>query len=472
MTDPHISEVRDALDQMKSESGSGSKARKQDEFERIYSGNVGHLLAGERWDDAGIGPATAREAAEEAFGEIPDGPTLSESLAEMGAQPGDDSLQKLVNDLDELAELSGDEQKQRLVGILKDYKQPSLVTLALLDDETFGLGTSQMREVFFDGSREERKRAESLCDGTVDFITRAKNGTLPTEPQVMQPFAPMLAKPESTGRPENAVAQPKVDGYRLLLHIIDGEGRAYTRRQKDVTHSLPELNEIDWPAGSFIIDCEVIADDGTYKSTSERVGSKPENIDTSTEMHFACFDLIHKNGSDLTRKPYSERHEQLGSLLGRTLSGDDRVYQLATSSNIDEVKKYARKMDYEGVIIKNLYGEYEFGTRSSEWVKEKHEEESVDVVAVGFDEGDGRLDGTLGRIKLHSADGVPVGYTGSGFTDEQRDEIWENRDEYAGATLEVSGEDFDDGIRFPIFQRWRQEDGEPDDIDRIKEILT
>jgi ATP-dependent DNA ligase len=94
-------------------------------------------------------------------------------------------------------------------------------------------------------------------------------------------------------------------------------------------------------------------------------------------------------------------------------------------------------------------------------------------VATGFIEGEGRLDGTLGKVKITSADGEPLGHTGSGFTDAMRDEVWENRDEYLGEPLEVSGEALDSqgSIRFPIFQRWRSDDGEADTFKRIEEIM-
>jgi len=262
----------------------------------------------------------------------------------------------------------------------------------------------------------------------------------------------------------------KVDGYRLLIHVSDGQARAFTRNEKDVTHSLPELQDIDWPeSGDFIFDAEVIASDGTYSSTSSRIGRKAENVERDVGMEFACFDIVLSNGKDVSREPYKKRRE----MLDRVDAGieDDRFYVLDVTTSLENAKKYAMEHGYKGIIAKRLDAEYEFGTRSDAWIKVKNQAETVDVVAADFKEGDGRLDGTLGKIVLESADGVPVGKTGSGFSDQQRDEIWENRDTYRGATLEIEGEAFDSGIRFPIFKRWRQDDGEPDDFDRIKSIL-
>lgn len=468
MTDQ--TELREAIDYMKEQEGSGSKQRKQDRFEEVYTTNVGHIVTGERYDDAGVGPATAEKAAEEAFGEVPDGPTLSERISSMDVGGDIESLDVLVRHLDLIAEESGNDQTERLTEALEAHTEPSLVTLALLDDESLGLGTSQMREIWFDGSRDERKRAEALVETTTEFIDTARNDNLPTEPEVFLPFDPMLAERESR-MPDNIdgwVAQLKLDGYRILIHVEDNEARAYTRNRKDVTHSLPELNEIGWPEGSYILDGEVIAETGSYADTSSRVGTKPENIDPSIEMEFALFDVVYAN-RDMTQETYRKRHGKLQQIDAAT--PDPRVYLLDTSTDIGGVKQYAREHDYEGVILKDPEAEYELGKRSTGWVKEKNTEASVDVVAVEFIEGEGESYGTLGKIRLESADGVPVGKTGSGFTDAMCDEIWANRDEYRGECLEVTGEAFDEGIRFPIFQRWRVDDGEPDTVDEIREQL-
>jgi len=192
-----LTELRQALNDIKAESGSGSKQRKQDRFKEGYDTNVGHLVIGERYDAAGVGPSTAREAAEEAFGEVADGATLSESLASMDVGGDKESAALLVDDLDQLADLSGNEQKNRLAATFAKYSQPSLVSLALLGDESFGLGTSQMRQIWFDGTRSERKRAEALTGSTVEFINLAKQDELPDSPEVFRSFAPQLAKPES-----------------------------------------------------------------------------------------------------------------------------------------------------------------------------------------------------------------------------------------------------------------------------------
>ncbi|AGM11520.1 ATP-dependent DNA ligase [Halogranum tailed virus 1] len=468
------SELRDALDYIKNESGSGSKARKQERFVDVYTENVGHIVTGERYDDAGIGKKTAESAVEELYGEL-DGPTVSESL--LDAWGGDiQSLEILVSDLDELAKLSGNEQKEMLVNMLDAHAEPSLVTLALLDDESIGLGTSQMREAFFDGTRDERKHAEAFVETTTEFISLARDEALPTRPIVGRPFDPMLAVPESRGEPDNPIAQRKVDGYRVLIHVKQEElgprAYAFSRARNDVTASLPELNEIDWPErGEYILDGEVIAENGSYSDTSSRVGRKAENVDRSTEMHFSLFDVVVLNSEYVAERPYSDRYGGLKVFIQEVDS--EYVNLLDISEDVEEAKDEAVAAGEEGIIVKDWHAPYEFGKRSTYWQKRKFDAETVDVKIVGFDEATGEKSGTLGAVHIESADGVHVGNSGSGFSDEQRRKIWENQDDWMNRCIEVEarGIGTQGKLRMPIFKRDRSEDGEPDSYDRICEIM-
>ena len=471
MSETSQSELRDAIDYMKVQSGAGSKARKQDKFTEVYTESVGYLLAGERYDDAGVGPATAREAVSNALGEVPDADTLTESVAQIESG-GETSLLSLVADLDDVAELSGNEQQERLEDVLARHSEPSLATLALLDDESIGLGTSQMRGAFFDGTRDERKHRESFTESTTEFIQLAQIDSLPTGPTVGEPFEPMLAVPESRGEPDNPMAQTKVDGYRIILHISGNSATAFSRRENDVTESLPELQEIDWPDGEYILDGEVIAETGSYSDTSQRIGRAAENVERDVEMEFALFDILVAEGEEIWQEPLHERHSRLVTFVGVECE-DERVFHLGLTGDIAVAKDEAVANGEEGIIVKDFQAPYEFGKRSTYFQKQKVDDESVDLVVSGFKEGDGKATGTLGRIRLETSDGVFVGYSGSGFTDEERDAIWNNQDEWLGRCVEIEarGLGTEGKLRMPIFVRDRKTDGTADSFSRVKELM-
>jgi ATP-dependent DNA ligase len=427
------------------------------------------FLSGSEFDDAGLGKKTVLSVAQDVFGDDLDGqPTVSEELAQFDGDGGFGvaNVWVLREDMAELADLSGNEQKEYLQRMFESYHYPSIVAHACLNDWPTGVGDSTIATAL------GLKDSLPFVEGVVEA---AEMENPPTSPQAGEPFEPMLAKSESS-LPDDVSdlwVQPKLDGYRLLIHVLaDGTAKAYTRRMNDVTESLPELNEICWEnvarPGPAIFDAEVIAKDGTYKSTSERVGRDAENVERDVEMEFALFDILMVAGQDISHKSY---HDRYNDLWGAPVSGE-YVYKLE-AHDYGRAAARALGQDHEGVIWKDPDAPYRFGKRSSAWVKSKNTAETVDVRAAGFSEGEGRLSGTLGKIHLVTADGHPVGATGSGFTDEQRDEVWQNRDEYLGEPLEIEAEAFgaQQSLRFPIFIRWRSDDGKADTLDRIENVL-
>lgn len=477
MSETTQSDLRQTIGWMKEQSGSGSKARKQKRFVEIYEPNVGHIVTGERYDDAGVGPATAQSAVESVYPDVDinNHDTISEALTTVSG--GDyESLEVLVSDLDSVARRSGASQREYLEFCLDKHTEPSLVTLALLDDESIGLGTSQMREAFFDGTRDERKHHEAFVETTTEFIQLAQDNALPTCPIVGKPFDPMLAVPESRGEPDHPVSQKKVDGYRILIHVKQEElgpkAYAFSRARNDVTGSLPELNEMDWPdSRSYILDAEVIAETGSYSDTSSRIGRDPENVNRNVEMHFEVFDCIIYQDEDISQSEFENRFNAATALVNSV--NDERLNVVPVWYDVEKSKDNAVKEGHEGIIVKNNRSPYEFGKRSAYWQKQKMDSETVDVTVVGFEEASGEKSGTLGAVEIESADGVSLGRSGSGFSDAQRAAIWDNQEEWMGRTIEIEGRGIgtQGNIRMPIFKRDRHEDGEPDTWERIQEVM-
>lgn len=472
-------ELRNAIDWMKADSGSGTKARKQEKFREVYTSEVGHIVTGERYDSAGVGPMTAQKAVETVFPDvnIDDHNTITEALiGETGGNCND--LEELIIDLDGVARRSGSDQRRYLKSVLDKHTEPSLVTLALLDDESVGLGTSEMRDAFFDGTRDERKHREAFVETTTEFINLAEQDELPTRPTIGEAFDPMLAVPESRGQPDNPVGQRKLDGYRIIIHVWNEAEAAhpsiwaFTRALNDEEQSLPELREIDWPEGEYILDGEVLAENGSYSDTSSRVGRKAENVERDVEMNFHLFDIIVNGGAYIADRPFHERHDYLSQLIINDID-DDRV-QRVPYRPVEEAKNDAVENGDEGIIVKDYQSPYEFGKRSAYWQKVKMDDCTVDLKIAGFHEGDGEGSDTLGAVEIETADGVHLGRSGSGFSDAERDTIWSNQDEWMGRTIEVEARGLSsehDNLRMPIYKRDRKEDGTADSLSRVKELM-
>jgi DNA ligase-1 len=119
----------------------------------------------------------------------------------------------------------------------------------------------------------------------------------------------------------------------------------------------------------------------------------------------------------------------------------------------------------EGVMINICDAKYEFG-RTWNLMKVK-KMNTLDLEIVGYEEGAGRLAGTLGAIHVRYKDGNVV-KVGSGFTDELRALIWVEPSDFIGKIVEIQyleeSTNADGGIslRFPVFKDFRPDKLTPD----------
>jgi DNA ligase-1 len=114
--------------------------------------------------------------------------------------------------------------------------------------------------------------------------------------------------------------------------------------------------------------------------------------------------------------------------------------------------------DQEGVMINICDAPYEF-KRTTNLLKVK-KMNTLDLEIIGFEEGEGRLAGTLGAILVRYKDGNIV-KVGSGFTDWLRSEIWSNQSKYLNTVSEIqffeetTNADGGISLRFPVFKDFR-----------------
>ena len=91
----------------------------------------------------------------------------------------------------------------------------------------------------------------------------------------------------------------------------------------------------------------------------------------------------------------------------------------------------------------------------------------MDLEIIGFEEGSGRLADTLGAILVRYKNGNIV-KVGSGFSDELREQIWQNRESHLGTICsiryfeETTNAEGGMSLRFPIFEDFRYDKLEAD----------
>ncbi len=225
----------------------------------------------------------------------------------------------------------------------------------------------------------------------------------------------------------------KWDGVRALLYVDGGRVRAFTRNDKSLLSTFPELRDIGLHLGSrsAILDGEIVSLDEegrpNFSTLSKRLNvtskSAIEKLRFSNPACFFAFDLLYLDGRSIAELPYDERREALESLKlqGETFATPPSITSTAGSKVMD----IARERGLEGVVIKRRDSRYAPGSRSGNWIKVKNFR-TQEVVIGGWTEGKGERDGSLGALLL----GIPsnegltyVGKVGTGFTAATRKDL-------------------------------------------------
>ena len=134
------------------------------------------------------------------------------------------------------------------------------------------------------------------------------------------------------------------------------------------------------------------------------------------------------------------------------------LYMGSDTSKVLEFLDEAIANQEEGVMINICDAPYDFGrTWSLMKVKKMN---TLDLEIIGYEEGSGRLSGTLGAIHVRYKDGNIV-KVGSGFSDELRMLIWLEPSDFVGKIVEIqyfeetTNADGGISLRFPVFKDFR-----------------
>jgi DNA ligase-1 len=281
-------------------------------------------------------------------------------------------------------------------------------------------------------------------------------------------------------------AQPKLDGIRV---IIKEDGYAYTRSMKPIRSEFIQ-SQIRLRANQLIgLDAEIIVGDETAPDCYRRTSSAVMSFDNPDAENFSLhvFDIWNHDGD------YDDRY---GALLGRAsdLPGFVRVVPSALLSDMAMLQEYQERRlaeGHEGVILRRRDAMYKFGRgtpKGGELIKLKEFEDAEGIVLavhelmhngneakineLGYTEHSGHKAGlvpmdTLGALEISLTEPFSpseVVRVGSGFTQEQRKQLWEQRDRLIGKIVKYKY--FKVGVkdkpRFPIFLGFR----DPDDMDQ------
>mgnify|MGYP003350225286 FL=1 len=142
------------------------------------------------------------------------------------------------------------------------------------------------------------------------------------------------------------------------------------------------------------------------------------------------------------------------------------MVDLDTAAGKDQLERYAKDQvnaGFEGIMIKDMGAPYEC-KRNTSWMKWKPVI-TVDLEVVGVEEGTGRNVGRLGALVCAGMDdGKEISVNvGSGFSDSDRDILYNDRNLVIGRTVEILCDvitrnmDGTYSLRFPRFVRFRDD---------------
>src|SRR6202521_2371919 len=224
------------------------------------------------------------------------------------------------------------------------------------------------------------------------------------------PLRPQLAErlpnPEAVIKKLGTVGvQPKYDGLRVQIHKNARDVSIFSRNLESMTEMFPELVAAasSLKVMSVILDGEAIAynpESEEYvpfqETTARRRKEGIQEMAASVPMRAFVFDVMFRDGSDLTSLPYERRFEIVQELLQ-----DSDTLLTAPLMRTDSAEVLTRELldnissGLEGVVAKRLDSPYQAGARNFNWVKLKRNtsgqlNDTIDVVLLGYYRGKGK----------------------------------------------------------------------------------
>ena len=238
------------------------------------------------------------------------------------------------------------------------------------------------------------------------------------------PLEPMMATLTSKAHDDPGwFYEPKWDGVRAFA-VCNDSTALQSRNGNSITGGYPELSNLHDRLVSLdaILDGEIVAfEDGkpSFQKLQQRMHVRNESqlatLVRTTPVAFMAFDLIYLDGTSLIGEPLEKRRQLLEELV--VPSDAIQVSPFVTGDGV-ALFEAARDQGLEGIVEKLATSTYEPGRRSDAWLKVKTVLD-IDAVVVGWTEGLGSRQGTLGSLVLALYDSqrqlTYIGNVGTGF---------------------------------------------------------
>src|SRR2546430_3822406 len=336
------------------------------------------------------------------------------------------SVQEVHERLSQIAGAGGEGSQQKklngFIGLLADLDSTSAKHLVriTLGKMRLGIGDPTVLDALSfarKGDRSLRPVLEAAYNRAADLgliartlWKRGETGLDALKVRAGHPLRPQLAErlpnPEAVIKKLGMVGvQPKYDGLRVQIHKDGDQVKLFSRNLEAWTGAFPELVAAasKLKAESVILDGEAIAyipESEEYvafqETTARRRKDGIEELAEQAHLRAFVFDVMFRDGTDLTQLPYERRFEIAKELLEKSdtlltapLTKTDSAEEL-TRELLDNISR-----GLEGVVAKRLDSPYQAGARNFNWVKLKRNtsgqlNDTIDVVLLGYYRGKGK----------------------------------------------------------------------------------
>ena len=234
----------------------------------------------------------------------------------------------------------------------------------------------------------------------------------------------------------------KYDGFRMQIHKTGNVISIFTRRLENVTEQFPDVVaavEKHVKGETFILDAEAVGIDVkthkyiAFQNISQRIKRKYDIKELSEKfpVELNIFDVLYYEGENLVHEPFSRRRAALVQALPRAYPGVISLAEQAIVSTEEDAQAfYARSLaaGNEGVMLKNLASVYKPGSRVGFGMKVKPVLETLEVVIVGAEYGEGKRGEWLATFVIavrdpDTDDVLEIGRVGTGFKEKEEEGV-------------------------------------------------
>jgi len=271
------------------------------------------------------------------------------------------------------------------------------------------------------------QRAYDLCNDFSKVAMIAKNegkeGLQKVSLNVGTPLKVMLyQKAQSIADAFKALGKPvafeyKYDGFRIVIHKEGDKVKLFTRRLDEVTTQFPEVVKTVLEcvtAEKVILDSEAVGYDkqtGKYlpfQAISQRIRRKYDiaKLAESMPVEVNVFDILSHDGKSYLDTPFQERRKLMEKITKQKPKHLVLAKQLITDNEKEAEAFYQEALasGEEGVMAKKLDGVYKPGSRVGYGMKIKPVMETLDLVIVGAEWGEGKRAGWLSSFVIACRD--------------------------------------------------------------------